>query len=308
VDAVYVAVPHNLHQEFYRATLESGKHLMGEKPFGIDREANRAILDSVRSHPECFVRCASQFIFFSGMQRIGRFIEQGSIGKIIEVKVGFLHSSDLNTSKPVNWKRRIATNGEYGSMGDLGMHACLLPIRAGWRPRRVFAVLSNIVPERPDGQGGTAACETWDNAVVSCEAECQNSGDCFPMTLRTHRIAPGEKNSLYVEILGTQTSVRWSTKRINTIEILEYNGGEQAWQQIDLGHETAFQSITGGIFEMGFSDAILQMWASYIQEMTTGQLPNRFAGCATPEETAVSHELFTAAIQSQREGCTMEIH
>src|SRR5512142_49833 len=29
VEAVYIAVPHNLHEEFFIATLEAGKHLMG---------------------------------------------------------------------------------------------------------------------------------------------------------------------------------------------------------------------------------------------------------------------------------------
>ena len=35
VEAVYVAVPHNLHAEIYCAAIAAGKHLMGEKPFGI---------------------------------------------------------------------------------------------------------------------------------------------------------------------------------------------------------------------------------------------------------------------------------
>ena len=51
VEAVYCAVPHHLHQEFYCAAIESGKHLMGEKPFGIDQAANAAILASVKRHP-----------------------------------------------------------------------------------------------------------------------------------------------------------------------------------------------------------------------------------------------------------------
>ena len=33
VEAVYIAVPHNLHQELYCAAIKSGKHLLGEKPF-----------------------------------------------------------------------------------------------------------------------------------------------------------------------------------------------------------------------------------------------------------------------------------
>ena len=43
VEAVYCAVPHNLHEEIYTAILAAGKHLLGEKPFGIDLAANEAI-------------------------------------------------------------------------------------------------------------------------------------------------------------------------------------------------------------------------------------------------------------------------
>ena len=64
----------------------------------------------------------------------------------------------------------VQFNGEYGCMGDLGMHVCHVPFRAGWIPRTVRAVLSNIVPQRPDGRGGVAPCETWDNATLLCEA------------------------------------------------------------------------------------------------------------------------------------------
>ncbi|MBI3119904.1 MAG: Gfo/Idh/MocA family oxidoreductase, partial [Candidatus Hydrogenedentes bacterium] len=39
VDAVYCAVPHHLHREIYCAVLREGKHLLGEKPFGIDLAA-----------------------------------------------------------------------------------------------------------------------------------------------------------------------------------------------------------------------------------------------------------------------------
>jgi hypothetical protein len=67
-----------------------------------------------------------------------------------------------------------------------------------------------------------------------------------------------------------------------------------------MGQETAFKTITGGIFEFGFSDAILQMWAGFIYELTEGKRLKMFAGCVTPEETALSHELFTAALESHR--------
>ena len=306
VEAVYIAVPHNLHQEFYCAAIEAGKHLLGEKPFGIDKAANDAITACIEAHPEVFVRCSSESPFFPAVQRIGSMIENDAFGRIIEVNSGFLHCSDMDMAKPINWKRMLQFNGEYGCMGDLGMHACHVPFRAGWLPRDVRAILSNIVPERPDAKGGTAPCETWDNATLLCTASGAD-GNPFPMTIKTQRISPGHKNTWYLEILGTKASARWSSKQINTLEIMEYEGGEQAWQVIDMGHEMTHKSITGGIFEAGFSDSILQMWAAFLHELVHGTPLRKFDGCVTPEEAALSHRLFTAALVSQREGSTVAV-
>ena len=303
VEAVYISVPHNLHQKFYCAALKAGKHLMGEKPFGIDKKANDAIMACVSKHPDCFVRCSSQFMFFPAVQRIGQMLEAGDFGKIIEVNVGFLHCSDLNPAKPINWKRTVEANGEYGCMGDLGPHICSVPFRAGWIPLNVRAVLSNINHERPDGRGGIVPCDTWDNATLLCQARDDDSGDVFPFTLRTQRISPGQKNNWYIEILGTKACAKFSTKDANTLETLEYSGAEQLWQKIDMGQETPFKSITHNISQFGISDAILQMWAGFLYEFDCGKPFGMFSGCVTPDETTLWHRLFTAALKSH-ENCT----
>lgn len=307
VDAVYVAVPHNLHQEIYCAAIRAGKHLMGEKPFGIDRAANDAIMACIKAHPQVLVRCSSESPFFPAMQRLCAMIEKNALGQIIEVNTGFLHCSDLDPSKPINWKRLVEFNGEYGCMGDLGMHACHVPFRAGWRPKNVRAILSDIIKQRPDGKGGMAPCKTWDNATLFCETTDPVSGCDFPMTIKTQRIAPGQKNTWYTEVLGTKASVRWSSVNPKILEVLEYTGGDQAWVQVQTGSETAYKSITGANFEFGFSDSILQMWAAFVYELAHGQPLNRFAGCVTPEEAALSHRLFTAALESQKTASTVKL-
>lgn len=307
VEAVYIALPHQLHEEVYCAAIKAGKHLLGEKPFGINKRACDAILDCIREHPDVFVRCSSQFIFFPAVQRIGRLIEKGACGRILEVKTGFLHSSDLDPNKPINWKRKVEFNGEYGVMGDLGMHACHVPFRAGWIPRNVRAILSDIIRGRPDGKGGTAPCTTWDNATLLTEMLEPLAGETFPWILKTSRIAPGQKNNWYVEVLGTKVSARWSSAQPDLLEEMEYHGGEQSWRQVQMGHETAYKTITGGIFQFGFTDSILQMWAAFLHELAGGKPPARFAGCATPEEAARSHRLFTAALESQQDGTTVAV-
>jgi predicted dehydrogenase len=307
VEAVYCAVPHDLHRELYGAVIEAGKHLLGEKPFGIDRAANDAILACAAEHPRQLVRCSSEFAFYPGAQRIMAMIEASAFGRIIEVNTGFLHSSDLDPDKPINWKRLIEVNGEYGVMGDLGLHACHVPFRAGWLPRNVRAVLSDIVKERPDGRGGRVPCQTWDNATLLCETAGAAGGDPFPWTIRLQRIAPGEKNTWYIDIKGTQGCARFSTKNPKLLETLHYAGGEQSWLQTDIGYEPAFKAITGGIFEFGFSDACQQMLAAFTYEAAHGRPLRSAAACLTPEDTALSHRLFTAALESHRRQATIAV-
>ncbi len=299
LDAVYIAVPHHLHEEIYSECLRAGKDLLAEKPFGIDLAAARAIRSLAARHGR-FVRCSSEFPFYPGPQAAFKQIESGSLGRILEVRAGFLHSSDLDPNKPINWKRQIKTCGEIGVMGDLGMHVAHLPLRLGWRPTSVYAQLQKIYSQRPDGRGGQAECDTWDNARLHLNAEI--GGFPVPMTWETKRIAPGEGNTWYFEAVGLKGGVRYSTKEPKTLWTFA-SGARQAWQRYDLGFQSCFPTITGGIFEAGFPDCFLQMLAAFAWERagSPGHRPEAF-GCATPDEAVASHELFAAALASHRSG------
>lgn len=295
VDVVYVAVPHNLHEAIYLDVLRAGKDLLAEKPFGIDLKAAQAIHAAAASSGR-FVRCSSEFPFLPGVQRAIQVIQSGKLGRIMEIRSEFLHSSDMDPTKAVNWKRQVKTCGEIGVMGDLGMHVVHVPFRLGFKPLSVYGQLQKIYTERPDGKGGKAPCDTWDNAVLNTGVAV-NGGEAI-MRLEMKRLAPGETNSWNLEVMGTEGGVRYSTREPKTIWIFERTK-EQAWQRIDLGHQMAFPVITGGIFEAGFPDCFLQMWAAYAAERA-GELNGRF-GCVTPDEALHSHRVFDAALHSHLE-------
>ncbi|MGO4348958.1 Gfo/Idh/MocA family protein [Paenibacillus sp. MCAF9] len=307
VDAVYCAVPHNLHEQLYIDIIKAGKHLLGEKPFGIDAEANQSIMKAIAENPDVIVRCSSEFPFFPGAQLIVEWVNQEKFGQIIEVEAGFWHSSDLDPNKTINWKRRIGTNGEYGCMGDLGMHVAHLPFRFGWKPANVRSLLSKIVQERPDGKGGMAACETWDNAILACDVKTDKYN--FPMVLSMKRIAPGHANTWFIRINGTKGSAEFTTKNPKQVAFLPYEpGGEQAWHISDVPYKSTYGTITGGIFEFGFSDSILQMWAAFCDEIANGKNNQSSFQCAKPEEAAMSHRLFTAALESEKTDNTVSLN
>ena len=294
VEAVYCAVPHNLHHNIYPDILSAGKHLLGEKPFGIDADANRQIQESILAHPDCLVRCSSEMPFFPGAQKLINFVRAGDFGDIIEVEAAFLHSSDLNPDKPINWKRMVDTNGAYGCMGDLGMHVLHVPLRLGWKPSRVSAALVNRFATRLDSQGNTVPCETWDNATILGYVDDDRGG--FPMVLKTWRIAPGHSNTWSIRILGTKKSAYFSTKNPRQWQFMTYAAGAGVWSVEDLGFESLFPAITGGIFEFGFADAIQQMWAAFVDELAGGNA-NGF-GCVSPQEAADHHAILNAALKA----------
>jgi predicted dehydrogenase len=294
IEAVYCAVPHNLHHNIYPDIVAAGKHLLGEKPFGIDADANRQIQESILAHPDCLVRCSSEMPFFPGAQKLINFVRAGDFGDIIEVEAAFLHSSDLNPDKPINWKRMVDTNGAYGCMGDLGMHVLHVPLRLGWKPSRVSAALVNRFATRLDSQGNTVPCETWDNATISGHVDDDRGG--FPMVLKTWRIAPGHSNTWSIRVLGTKKSAYFSTKNPRQWQFMTYAGGAGVWSVEDLGFESLFPAITGGIFEFGFADAIQQMWAAFVDELAGGNA-NGF-GCVSPQEAADHHAILSAALKA----------
>jgi predicted dehydrogenase len=292
LDVLYLAVPHHLHEQLYVEAIEAGKDFLGEKPFGIDLAAARRIVAALDRHPGPFVRCSSEMPYFPGAQRAYALVGSGALGRIFEARAAFLHASDLDLDKPINWKRQARYCGELGVMGDLGMHVLHLPLRLGWRPERVYATVQDIVRERPGPDGSPVPCDTPDNAALHTTV-----GD-FPLTLEVKRIAPGESNTWRLRVLGLDGGVDFSTATPKDLWTFERRGARQLWQREQTGSTSAFPTITGPIFEFGFTDAVLQMWAAYLAERE-GALGDRL-GCVTPAEALAGHEIFAAALRSAR--------
>lgn len=302
VDVVYIAVRHDLHEELYIEALRAGKDLLAEKPFGIDRDAAVRIAE-VAVDLGRFVRVSSEMPFFPGAQWVIDYVASGAAGPVVTVRSGFLHSSDLDTEKPIGWKRQSQFCGSAGVMNDLGLHAWHAPLRLGFRPRRLTAQLQNLVPTRPDSRGTPIPCDTWENASIHGDLD----GGAL-LDLRVARISPGDKNTWLLEVIGMEGGARFTTaqpKEVQFFRLIDTPAGrEQSWQSVQVGSQSVWPTVTGAIFETGFSDAILQMWASFLAERD-GALQGRF-GCATPAEAVAAHELAAAAMLSHAVGMRVE--
>lgn len=300
LDVLYIAVPHDLHEEIYTAAARAGRDFLAEKPFGIDKPAAERISNVIEA-AGVFVRVSSEMPFFPGALRAYEMARSGALGELIEVRSSFLHSSDIDRAKPINWKRRSQTCGAIGVMGDLGMHVAHVPLRLGYQPTSVYALLDDIVTERPVSAGSTdmERCDTWDNALITMRGHQRGAERGFPMLWETKRIAPGNMNTWVFDALGMDGGVRFSTRTPTYFERFRRDGSEQIWEQVQPGNVSVWPMVSGAIFEFGFADALLQMWASFLAERA-GQLGDRFAP-ATVSEAVAAHGVFDAAARSSRE-------
>ena len=227
------------------------------------------------------------------------------MARLIEIHSGFHHSSDLDPGKPVNWKRQVKTCGEIGVMGDLGMHAVHVPFRLGWNPCRVYAQLQKSIASGRTAKGGMAPSDTWDNALLHTDVSRWKEVK-FPLRFEMKRLSPGETDTWFIEILGDRGRRQ-----------IQHQGPKDsmdvpAWKGTDLAAHRPGLSVSvsndhgHSIFEPGFPDCILQMWAAFLAERA-GKLEEKF-GCVTPDEAVRSHELFAAALRSQAEKRAIDLN
>ena len=144
----------------------------------------------------------------------------------------------------------------------------------------------------------SAPCETWDNATLLCDAADPARRRPFPMTLKTQRIAPGEKNTWYLEVLGT--------RGLGAVLDEESQAAGSAGvhrRRADLGPDR--HGPRDGLQEHHRRDLRVRLLRR--DPADVGRVPARTGArpAAGPvrrlrraEETALSHRLFTAALES----------
>jgi hypothetical protein len=117
-------------------------------------------------------------------------------------------------------------------------------------------------------------------------------------------MAPGQTNTWFIEAYGLSGSARFSTHDPKAFYSIEASGAEQGWIRTDTGSQSFIPTITGAIFEFGFSDSILQMTGAFVKELAGG---NPLFRTAAPDETHLSHKIMTAALESQCAGRSVNL-
>lgn len=210
VDIVDICAPPDLHAEIATAALEAGKHVLCEKPLAnsvddalaMTEAAHRARAHGITSMVGYNYRRVPALAF------AGQLVHDGAIGNLRRVRAAYLQDWACGPDVAQSWRLDPSVGGS-GALGDLGCHLVDL-FRYLCDEDQIQAIACVKTAVRDPGQPPTV-----DDAAVLLGI----SSSGFPVTFDISRVARGYKNSLRLEIDGSNGSLRFDLERMNELEL-----------------------------------------------------------------------------------------
>lgn len=116
VDAIYNPLPNHLHVEWTIKALRAGKHVLCEKPIGLDAVEARLLLDESKRYPSLKVMEAFMYRFHPQWIRAKELADAGAIGKVRTLQSFFSYFN----SDPKNIRNMADIGG--GGLMDIGCY------------------------------------------------------------------------------------------------------------------------------------------------------------------------------------------
>jgi predicted dehydrogenase len=133
IDVIYNPLPNHLHVPWTILAIDAGKHVLCEKPIGLDA-ADARRLQAATQQTDRLVMEAFMFRFHPQWHKVKELLDTGHIGTPLAIHSIFSHHND----DPTNIRNQAEVGG--GALMDLGCYnVCLSRFLLGRPPLRVSA-------------------------------------------------------------------------------------------------------------------------------------------------------------------------
>ena len=206
------SAPNDLHAAPTIAAAQAGKHIICEKPLGMNAAEARTMWEAAASAGVQHL-CAFNYRFVPAIRLARDIIRAGRLGRIFHFRASYLQEWILDANFPMVWRLDAATAGT-GALGDLGTHIIDLARFLVGEPAAVSARTATFIPQRR-GADGTLTTVTVDDAFAAV-VEFDNGA---LGTLEASRFARGRKNHNVIEINGEKGSLTFDMERLNELGV-----------------------------------------------------------------------------------------
>jgi predicted dehydrogenase len=213
VDVVAVATPNSMHRDVVLAAVEHGKHVMCEKPLGVDA---KEALGMYRAAEAAGVRHYVAFNYrrVPAVTFARQLITEGRIGAVHAFRGKYLYGGNTDPSVPLGWRHRRSEAG--GALGDVGSHVVDLARFLVGEISEVTSATRTWTPRRPLSPGST---EYGDVGTDDEGAMLLGFRNGALGVVQASTCAPGRYNNLSFEINGELGSVEFDFERMNELRV-----------------------------------------------------------------------------------------
>ena len=198
--------PNALHAEPTIAAAEAGKHVICEKPLGMNADESYEIWQRVEATGVKHA-CGFNYRFVPAVRLARQILEAGELGEIRHFRGRYLQDWRSDAA-PKTWRLDSAEAGT-GAIGDLGTHVIDLARYLVGEIASISALTRTFI----DSRGGEKV--DVDDAFVSI-VELDGG---VPATIEATRFAVGRKNALDWEINGSKGSLAFEIERPNELHL-----------------------------------------------------------------------------------------
>lgn len=121
IDAVYNPLPNHLHVDWSIKALEAGKHVLCEKPLGLDYADAYRLKEAAEAYPNLKVMEAFMYRHHPRWQEVKKLVDNGALGRLQTVHSFFSYYND----DPDNIRNKPDIGG--GSLMDIGCYCISVP-------------------------------------------------------------------------------------------------------------------------------------------------------------------------------------
>ena len=121
IDAIYNPLPNHLHVPWTIKAMQAGKHVLCEKPIGLDAAEAQKLLNTTKKFPDLKVMEAFMYRFHPQWVKVKSLVEEGALGEVKNIHTFF---SYYNVD-PSNIRNQADIGG--GGLMDIGCYCISFP-------------------------------------------------------------------------------------------------------------------------------------------------------------------------------------
>ncbi|AYB33826.1 Gfo/Idh/MocA family protein [Chryseolinea soli] len=207
IDFVSVVTPNHVHFGPSKMALESGFHVIVEKPIAFSLEEAKT-LQKVVAKTGLILGLTHTYTGYPLVKEARNMVATGKLGKIrkvfVEYPQGWLSTLLEGTGNmQASWRTDPKQSGMGGAIGDIGTHAAnLAEYITGSNITEVCAMLNAVVKGRKLDDDASMLIK-FDNGATG--------------VLMATQVAAGEENNLNIRVYGEKGGLEWKQEDPNTM-------------------------------------------------------------------------------------------